>query len=220
MTRATAPRWRIALAVAAGALLLAGCTQNGNNVTGTPLPAGSSPVDTGAGDGAPTPPSAAAIAKADLAACPTGSAVSAANGLPDVTLPCLGAGPAVHLSALRGTPIVVNIWASWCGPCREELPVLATVSKAASSSVQFLGVDVADFQPEGALSLLTQEGIHYPSVVDWDKKTQPALRWPGPPMTVFVRADGTIAYKQIGPLQSEKQLRSLISTYLGVSVPT
>jgi cytochrome c biogenesis protein CcmG/thiol:disulfide interchange protein DsbE len=220
VTRLAAPRWRIALVVAAGALLLAGCSQNGNEVTGTPLPVGSSTVDTGAGEGAPAPPSAAAIAKAGLASCPAASAVSVSNGLPDVTLPCLGAGPAVHLSALRGTPMVVNIWASWCGPCREELPVLAKVSKAAGSSVQFLGVDVADFQPEGALSLLTQEGIHYPSVVDWDKKTQPTLRWPGPPMTVFVRADGTIAYKQIGPVQSENQLQSLISLYLGVSVPT
>jgi cytochrome c biogenesis protein CcmG/thiol:disulfide interchange protein DsbE len=206
--------------ILAGALLVAGCTQNGNDVAGAPLPAGSSTVDTGAGEGPPARPGAAAIAKADLVPCPTTSAVSAvANGLPDVALPCLGAGPQVLLSALRGKPMVINIWASWCGPCREELPVLASVSKAAGMSVQFLGVDVADFQPEAALGLLTQAGIHYPSVVDFDKATQPVLRWPGPPMTVFVRADGTIVYKQLGPIQSEAQLRSLISSNLGVVVP-
>ena len=204
----------------AGALLLAGCTQNGNDVTGAPLPAGSSTVDTGAGEGPPAPPSAAAIATADLAPCPTTSAVSAvANGLPDVTLPCLGTGPQVRLSALRGKPMVINIWASWCGPCRAELPMLARVSKAAGTSVQFLGVDVVDFQPEGALGLLAQQGIHYPSVVDYNKATQLVLRWAGPPMTVFVRADGTIAYTQPGPIQSEDQLRSLIASNLGVSVP-
>ena len=213
-------RRRGALLLVTGALLLAGCAQNGSDVTGAPLPVGSSTVDTGAGEGAPAPPSAAAIAKAALAPCPATSAVSAvANGLPDVTLPCLGAGPQVRLSALRGKPMVINIWASWCGPCREELPFLANVSKAAGTSVQFLGVDVADFQPEGALGLLAQEGIRYPSVVDYGKATQPVLRWPGPPMTVFVRADGTIAYKQLGPIQSEDQLRSMISSNLGVSVP-
>ncbi|HET8970489.1 MAG TPA: TlpA disulfide reductase family protein [Candidatus Nanopelagicales bacterium] len=202
-------------------MVLAGCApQDGDNAAGTLLTAttGSAAPDTGA----PPPPSRAEVDAAGLDPCPrpAADAAPAAGGLPDLTLPCLGDGPAVPLAGLRGTPMVLNVWTSWCGPCRDELPVLAEVAAQAGERVRFLGVDVADFDPAAALQLLTDAGVSYPSVVDYGQATKPALRWVGPPMTVLVRADGTVAYRWPSPVTSADQLRELIATHLGVDVAT
>lgn len=197
------------------ALLLAGCSQDGDTVAGVRLgPSASATVQ--AGD-APTP-DPSSVATAGLAHCPAADTSPAVDGgLPDVTLPCLGEGPAVRLAGLRGTPLVVNVWASWCEPCRTELPVLAQAARTYGTRVDFLGVDVADSSPDGALALLAASGVRYPSVVDWSARTKAGLRWAGPPMTVLVRPDGTIAWKQAGEITSLDQLTGLVSEHLGVS---
>lgn len=200
--------------------MLVGCgAQDGDNAAGSRI--GPQQGNADPDPGAPAPASSAAVAAAGLELCATGdsSAVAVPEGLPDVTLPCLGAGPAVRLAALRGTPLVVNVWASWCDPCRAELPVLAQVSARAGRAVRFLGVDVMDFAPDQALGLLAASKVSFPSVVDYDRATKAALRWTGPPMTVLVRPDGTIAYRHVGELTSADQLRGLIRDHLGVTVP-
>jgi thiol-disulfide isomerase/thioredoxin len=208
-------RTAVALGVAV-ALTLVGCAaQDGDTAAGTRLTA----VATTAGpdDGAP-PPSRAAIAAAGLDPCPTVTAAPVPGGLPDLTLPCLGDGPAVPLAALRGTPMVVNVWTSWCGPCRTELPLLAEVAAQAGDDVRFLGIDISDFRPEQALQMLRDAGVSYPSVVDYSQATKPGLRWAGPPMTVLVRADGSVAYRWPGEITTAQQLRDLIADHLDVQV--
>ena len=66
---------------------------------------------------------------AGIADCPRSDSDVAAvpSGLPDVVLPCLGGGREVRLAGLRGKPMMINVWAQWCGPCREEAPYLAEV---------------------------------------------------------------------------------------------
>ncbi|HSI26458.1 MAG TPA: TlpA disulfide reductase family protein, partial [Aeromicrobium sp.] len=74
--------------------------------------------------------------------------------LPDITLPCLGAGPPVDLARIAGKPTVINAWASWCGPCRKELPFLARAAEEFEGRVDFLGVNVADPDTEAALAMV------------------------------------------------------------------
>ncbi len=216
MTRALATAAALA---ACAALVLGGCApQDGDHAAGERVAAATSGAAPDAGD--PGPASTGAVKAAGLDPCPRtdGDTAAREDGLPDIELPCLGAGPPVRLAALRGTPLVVNVWASWCQPCRNELPVLAAVAATAKDRVQFLGIDVQDTVPDDALGLLAASGVRFPSVVDYDKASQPGLRWVGPPMTVLVRADGSIAYRHAGELTSVAQLRDLLHDHLGLDL--
>lgn len=204
-----------AAALAAGAaLLLAACGSAAGAGSRVPTESADSSVDPAVSASAP----ADLVAEAALEPCPASDPVVPArtDGLPDLTLPCLGEGPAVRLAGLRGTPTVVNLWASWCAPCRTELPFFASLD-AGSTPVGVLGVDVED-PPAKALSLLVDAGVHYPSVRDTGRVTQPSLRWVGLPMTAFVDADGVVRHVERGPITSQEQLDGLVERYLGVQV--
>ncbi|HEY3560647.1 MAG TPA: TlpA disulfide reductase family protein [Kribbella sp.] len=141
------------------------------------------------------------------------------NGLPDVSLPCLGSGPDVRLADLRG-PLVINVWAQWCGPCRAEAPYLAALAKSSnvkSGKVTMLGIDYDDPRPELAVKFADAEGLAYPHVVDRDKAIQRALKVGGPPLTAFVDANGALAYVHRGVLTSQQQLDQLLKDKLGVA---
>ena len=198
------------------ALSACGTTASG---AGTPVASTSAADAAGPGSSAvATPVDATLVAQAALQPCPA-SVSSAATGdrvLPDATLPCLGGGPAVRLSGLGGAPTVMNVWATWCTECRAELPLLAHLASA-TPAVRVVGVDVQD-DPSSALSLLAQAGVHYPSVRDDAGSTKADLQWgSGLPVTLFVRADGTVAFEQHGALQSQEQLDGLVHEHLGVS---
>lgn len=196
------------------ALLLAACGSATGAGTLVPTSASATPLDPAVSASAP----ADLVAEAALAPCPASDPRVAAvtDGLPDLTLPCLGEGPPVRLAGLRGTPMVVNLWASWCGPCRSELPYFAALD-AGSTPVDVLGIDVED-PPDRALALLVDTGVHYPSVRDTDRATQASLRWVGLPMTVLVGADGVVRHVERAPITSQQQLDDLVETYLGAPV--
>jgi thiol-disulfide isomerase/thioredoxin len=162
---------------------------------------------------------AAAARHARLDPCPSSTAAAAAGGLPDVTLHCLGqAGAAtVHLAGLAGRPAVVNVWGSWCPPCREEAPLLQRLHAAAGSRLTVLGVDYED-DDVPALAFTADKALHYPSVADPDGHF-PLRRWAaGPPVTFFLDAKGRIVHVQRGPFTSWEQLRTLVDDHLGMSL--
>jgi thiol-disulfide isomerase/thioredoxin len=140
------------------------------------------------------------------------------SGLPSVVLGCLGGGREVRLAGLRGQPMMINIWAQWCGPCREEAPYLSEVAAANESELMILGIDYNDPRPELAIEFAQLSDWAYPQLVDQDTALRVPLQIIGPPQTFFVRADGTIAYRHTGPFTSAEQIRSQVRQYLGVDL--
>ncbi|RYZ28931.1 MAG: TlpA family protein disulfide reductase, partial [Propionibacteriaceae bacterium] len=164
---------------------------------------------------APNPDLTAEKKAAGIAGCPTTHAAPAKGGLPDVAVECLGGGPEVRLSALRG-PALVNVWASWCGPCRSEAPFLAQVGRA-GSPVSVIGVDHADPAPAVALEFARGAGWTYPQLYDADLVFRTRLQVTALPVTFFVRADGTVAGRHAGPFTSAAQLADETREHLGVT---
>ncbi len=105
------------------------------------------------------------------------------------------------LDQLVGTPVVVNVWASWCDPCKREVSKLVAAA-AARPQIQFLGVDVKDSRG-GAEDFITANGITYPSLFDPDGAILTDLEGVGPPVTLFVAADGTVVWSLKGELSQE-----------------
>lgn len=135
------------------------------------------------------------------------------GGLPKTDLPCLGSERDVNLAGLPRKPMVVNVWAQWCPPCREEAPILRQVSEA-HDDVIFLGINYNDPQPDWALEFASLAKWSYPHVQDMDKTLQSSLRVPGLPVTLLVDADGRIVHTHPGVLTSEEQLEQLIEEHL------
>ena len=138
------------------------------------------------------------------------------DGLPDTALDCLGSGPAVRLSDLRGTPMVLNIWAAWCQNCDREMPLLADAMDRAGSRVRFFGVHYKATRAQGRSSE-EDFGVPFPSVHDADgDRTALALRATAPPQTFFVAADGEVVGHKVGEITTQAMLDDLVERYLGV----
>ncbi|MBB1508430.1 TlpA disulfide reductase family protein [Tessaracoccus sp. MC1756] len=197
-------RIRSAIAALGAALLLAACTPG--------------PSTTPTAPATPPPDLAALRVEYGLPDCPDTdpAAEQVDGGLPHTQLTCLGSDKTVNLAGLERTPTIINVWAQWCGPCREEAPFLRE-GLAELDGVAFLGVDYNDPLPDWAIEFAGLVGWFYPHVTDQDKTLQVPLKIPGIPSTYFIDADGKIAGVHAGPIESTKQLQDLAARYLGVS---
>ena len=128
----------------------------------------------------------------------------------------LGGGTAAlksRLSQLRGIPVVVNVWASWCIPCRAEFPLFQVASARLGRRVAFLGVDTLDAAAD-ARAFLAKFPVSYPSYEDPSgalaRALTPAL---GVPITVFIDRSGRVSYFHQGAYLSERDLIRDIRRY-------
>lgn len=161
------------------------------------------------------------IEAAALEGCPDTEADAEAvdGGLPDLTLPCLGDGPPVRLAGLRGVPLVINVWAGPCPPCKREAPRIQKFYDDAAGKVAVLGVVYGPFPDDvnDALDASRGLGLHYPSVFDAKGEFLHDIGGTGIPVTVLVDPDGRIAHVERAELH-DGDLQALVHEYLGVTL--
>lgn len=122
------------------------------------------------------------------------------------------AGDPISTADLEGAPAVVNVWATWCGPCEAELPALVRVASAYEGRVGFLGVNFTDDAAQ-ARAWERDYGIPYPSIEDDAGSLADDLGFPYLPHTLVVDGDGTIRYRIFGET-TEDELSGLLDELL------
>jgi thiol-disulfide isomerase/thioredoxin len=177
----------------------------------TAAPTGGTPKAAAAG----TSP-AAPVGGTPAAAASTGAG-AVATDLPDLRLPCFTGGAQVAVADLRG-PAVINLWASWCPPCREELPALQRLAQRAAGQVHVIGVNSKD-RPAAAASIGADFGLTFPNLVDPDQQVQRAVAPNVLPVTLLVDADGRIRHTVVSGALDDDRLTDLLRRHLGVTVP-
>lgn len=118
-----------------------------------------------------------------------------------------------RLAELKGFPVVVNVWASWCAPCRAEFPLLQQASAEMGREVAFLGVNSAD-DADAAATFLSTHPVPYPSYSDPDEKITNDLGVThGLPGTAFFGADGELNQVKHGEFRDQAELDEYIRQY-------
>lgn len=169
---------RVVALVALLALVVTSACSRGRDASGPPVTSASS-------TGAPCVPAATSAAPAS----PGGERADGPK-VPDLALACFAGGGEVKIGELR-RPAIVNLWASWCTPCRTELPALNTYAQKAT--VLVVGVNTEDSRT-GAGSIVDDLKLGFPTLYDREGRLHKALGSLPMPITLFVAADGTVAY--------------------------
>ncbi len=199
--------WRgpaISLALLAALVLLAGCDPDSGSGTN---PGGTSVSGPFRGCPAPVTPTSGTASRA-----PAGSQL-----LPDLTLPCFVGGSPVALRAL-GRPAVINLWASWCRPCRLELPHFQQLADSADDQVLVLGVVTEGDTTDAAGSLATELGISFPTVVDTSSRLHKMVAPQTLPVTLLVDANGVVRHVDRSGALTLPELVDLVHQHLGIVV--
>lgn len=167
-------------------------------------------------DGAPIGADVVTAAQeAGIDPCPGRSGGDATGSpLADLELVCVSTGDPVDLAAFDG-PVVVNVWAHWCEPCREELPLLVQAAQEYAGRVTFVGVVFADEDPSSAIDLARSTGVTYPQVADPSSSLRVPLSLRGLPTTVFL-VDGRVVGSQLTPYDDYGVLVADIAEHLEV----
>ncbi|CAN2246384.1 TrxA Thiol-disulfide isomerase and thioredoxins [actinobacterium SCGC AAA044-D11] len=152
------------------------------------------------------------VAKGEVISCTTiATDTSKTSG---TTLSCLDGNSKVLLESITG-PAVINVWGSWCIPCRQEMPFLREL--AATGKVKIIGIDVEEANMESARKFVIEQGMSWPNLYDVDGSTKSSFGM-GVPVTWYLNSKSEVAYKHIGVLKSKDQLFSDVEKYLGINL--
>jgi peroxiredoxin len=155
-----------------------------------------------------------ALAALALMGGAVGAATTPASGAPDFTLPSLD-GPNLRLQEQRGQVVMINFWATWCGPCRVEMPHLARLyDKYRGSGFTVLAVNI-DEDPYKAANLAKQLGMRFPVLLDKEKKVSRLYDLSTMPSTILVDREGRLRYVHRGYRDGyeetyDRQIRELL----------
>ncbi|WP_297563014.1 TlpA disulfide reductase family protein [Meiothermus sp.] len=137
-------------------------------------------------------------------------AESTTEVLPSITLQRLE-GTAINLTDFKGKPILLNAWATWCEPCRREMPLLLEAART-NPDVQFIFVNISD-GPEAVKAFEKELGLKIPNVIlDPEARLSDPLRIQGLPVTLFYDAEGRLINRRIGEIRAE-ELPGLIEAF-------
>ncbi|SIN25267.1 TlpA family protein disulfide reductase [Micromonospora cremea] len=159
----------------------------------------------------------AALSTAPTAGAATAAPATGGEALPELTLSCFTGGAPVTLRDVAG-PAVINVWASWCPPCRKELPAFQRLSERAAGQLQVVGVNSRDSR-NGAQSIGEDFGVRFPILVDQGEALQRALNRNAIPLTLFVDAQGRIRHIDATGALDDARLAELVRQHLGLAVP-
>ncbi|WP_336793668.1 TlpA disulfide reductase family protein [Gordonia malaquae] len=164
----------------------------------------------------------AARRDAALNPCPAGAGAAATGPLAGVTVPCMGDGSTIDVgAATAGKPLVINMWAVWCLPCRRELPLFDRLSAASGDKLNVLAVHAREGgdKPYFVLKFLQEVGVHLPVVTDPQGSIAQAVKAPRVfPSTVFIRADGSVAAVLPRVFETYEDLTGAVREQLGVDL--
>jgi thiol-disulfide isomerase/thioredoxin len=136
------------------------------------------------------------------------------NPTQEITAECLDSSLGVNVAAIKG-PAIINVWGSWCDPCKEELPYFSEFFQTMDPQIQLIGVDVEEKRIEDGRMFARTHGIMWPNLYDADGSTRKYFGM-GVPVTWFIDGDGKVLYKKIGPFKSTEELRTMTFKYFGL----
>jgi len=146
---------------------------------------------------------------------PAPAGESEVGELPDLTLPCLGPGEDVSFGEPLGVPLLINLWASWCAPCRDELPTLARYAERTRGQVVVLGIVTQD-RRESAVALARDLDVRFPAVYDEQGRFNASLGRRPLPATLFVAPSGQVLHLYNDTPLDDAGLAALSERYFGV----
>lgn len=161
----------------------------------------------------------ALVAVTALSGC-TRSDTTSATRLPAVEVTEFSGDGTVDLASLEG-PMVINLWASYCKPCREEMPVLEEFHEAHGDAVAVVGIDYQDPQRENAEELVRETGVTYRLLADPLGELNSADPFPnlmGLPFLALVDEDGNVTHMEYGEIESVGELEGLVEEHLGLDL--
>jgi thiol-disulfide isomerase/thioredoxin len=169
-----------------------------------------------------SPAAAPSVGPPCLPTGPSASPASPTTPLPNVPLPkvklsCFVGGAPADLATLGG-PAIVNLWGTWCPPCRKELPAIQRYAEQAGDRVRVIGVITRD-ERDSAQSFIDEEKVTLPMLYDPEQRLLLAVGKRALPVTLFITAGGRLAYVYNSTALSTEDVAELAERYLGVTVP-
>jgi thiol-disulfide isomerase/thioredoxin len=146
--------------------------------------------------------------------CSTVATIATDNESSLVT--CLDGKSTIDVGKIKG-PALVNVWGSWCGPCKDEMPIFVDFYSKYKEKVGLIGINVEESDLENARDFVKLYGMSWPNLNDGDGSTRATLGM-GVPITLFIDAQGAITYRKIGVVTTIEELERDTEKYLGVKL--